>query len=155
MTDSEQLRPEDSANRVPQRKRRKIKDYLENDEQLRAAVASSTTKKRKTPEARAMAKGDEKALRRGVYNIILSKVPKDVREKLFKSICRDWDYCANRNEIAFLTSIIYTCVTLTVPLSMPICVWVFVVKQNILHELCGCPGSPPLKFRRGGGRFGL
>ena len=136
---------DDHAKRVG----RQVRQYVKDDNKLIAAVANSTTKKRRSPRARAMASGNKKALEASVFQMIIQRLSDKQKEGLIDVICNRWKYCETRSSQAEIESGVYAILIWVKPISVPICCWVFLIKYRLLDELCSCEDrNVPLSIGR-------
>lgn len=126
----------------------RVAEYVHDSAKLNRAIANSTTNKRQSPQARAMANGDKDALKRSVYNMLWNKVPPEQRARVAEKICKEWNYCDNRGNIAEIQSIVHILTGIVKPILIPVCVWVFVIQYRMLDSLCECEDRElPFKFK--------
>lgn len=142
-------RPKSTEQSHAGRKKAQIEEYLRDEGKLIAATASSVTNRRKTPAARAMQGGDVALIKRSVYQVLLSRLPVDTREKIHDTVCKKWHFCENRNEVSEIAQIVYAITIVVKPLALPVCYWVFLMKYRFLDELCNCENREiPLSVTR-------
>lgn len=120
-----------------------VQAYMADDRKLFIAIGQSTTRRRRSPEARRIARGDYNYCERRAREL-LAKLNAQTISSL-KELCAKYEYCKNRKNIettltfvSILVGIADRLAELGDGMAGAIAQLVFLIKKRMLDGVCEC-----------------
>lgn len=143
-TVGEDSQNDDEKPSLSRRQREKVRRYFEDDRRLKAALAGSLSTKKRSPRARALARGDLAVTQRSILDLF-SHLPPSTREKLRAKLCEEFEFCKQKRDFNIAFAIIPVLIVAVGPtaITIPLAVWVVLIKNRSMDLLCQCS---PMNF---------